>query len=84
MGIVGAYFQTTTFSAGTYLAFPLGTLQSTLVVFNGVGMRTTTLVADNLLLKLVFTVTLYETCVVPISFTVGMTRSGSLTLEVER
>ena len=78
------HFQTTTFSAGTYFALPLGTLQSTLVVFNGVGIRITTLVADNLVLKVVLTVMSYETCDVPISFTVGMTLSGSLTFDVER
>ncbi len=74
----------TTFSAGAYLALPFCTLQSTVVVFRGVGIRKTTLVAESLLLKLVFTVMLYETCVVPISFTVGITRKGSLTLDVER
>ncbi len=78
------HFHTTTFSAGTYLAFPFATLQSTLMAFSGVGIRMTTLVADSLLLKLVFTVTTYDTCVVPISFTVGITRSGSLTLDVAR
>jgi hypothetical protein len=77
-------FQTTTFSAGTYLAFPFATLHSTVVVFNGVGIRITTLVAESLLLKFAFTVTVYETWVVPISVTVGMIRRGSLTLDVER
>jgi hypothetical protein len=78
------YFHTTTFSAGTYLALPFATLQSTLVVFNGVGIRKTTLVADNLFPKLAFTAMLYDTCVVPISFTVGITRKGNLTFDVER
>jgi hypothetical protein len=78
------YFHITTFSAGTYLALPFATLQSTLVVFNGVGIRKTTFVADNLLPKLAFTATLYDTCDVPISFTVGITRKGSLTFDVER
>ena len=78
------YFQVMTFSAGTYFALPLATLQSTLVVLSGVGIRTTTFVADSLLLKLVLTVTTYETCVVPISLTVGMTRNGSLIFDVER
>ena len=73
-----------TLSAGTYFAFPIGTLQSTFVVFKGVGIRTTTFVAESLLLKFVFTVTTYETAVVPISFTVGITRRGSLTFDVER
>jgi hypothetical protein len=49
-------FQTTTFSAGTYLAFPFAALHSTVVVFNGVGIRITTLVAESLLLKFAFTV----------------------------
>lgn len=78
------HFHTTTFSAGTYFALPLGTLQSTVVVLRGVGIRMTTLVAESLLLKLVFTVTAYDTCVVPISLTVGRTRNGSFTFEVER
>lgn len=78
-----AYFHTTTFSAGTYFALPLGTLQSTVVVLRGVGIRRTTLVAESLLLKLVLTVTTYDTCVVPISFTVGIIRSGSFTFEVD-
>lgn len=78
------HFHTTTFSAGTYLAFPVGTLQSTDVVFKGVGMRSTTLVADSLLLKLALTAIMYDTWVVPISVTVGITRSGNLTFEVDR
>lgn len=72
------------FSAGTYLALPLGTLQSTLVVLSGVGIRITTLVAESLLLKSAFTLTIYDTCVVPISLTVGITRSGNLTFLVDR
>lgn len=39
------YFQIITFSAGTYLALPILTLQSTLVVFSGVGIFITTLLA---------------------------------------
>ena len=78
------HFHTTTFSAGTYLALPFATLQSTVVVFNGVGILSTTLVADSLFPKFALTVTAYETCVVPISFTVGMTRNGSLILDVHR
>ena len=79
-----AHFHTTTFSAGTYFAFPFATLQSTFVVFSGVGILITTLVAESLLLKFVFTVTTYCTCVVPISVTEGITFSGSLTLDVAR
>lgn len=82
--IQGAYFHTTTFSAGTYLAFPFATLQSTVVVFKGVGIRNTTFVAESLLLKFAFMVIVYETWVVPISVTVGMIRRGSFTFEVER
>ena len=78
------HFHTTTFSAGTYLAFPVEALHSTDVVFKGVGMRSTTLVADNLLLKFALTATIYVTCVVPISVTVGITRSGNLTFDVDR
>lgn len=78
------YFHTTTFSAGTYLALPVATLESTLVVFSGVGIRITTLVAESLFPKLVFTVTMYDTCDVPISLTVGITLNGSLTLDVDR
>lgn len=78
------YFHTTTFSAGTYFAFPLATLQSTEVVFKGVGIRKTMLVADSLLLKFALMVIIYVTCVVPISVTVAITRSGSFTFDVER
>jgi hypothetical protein len=66
------------------LALPLATLQSTSVVFNGVGIRRMRFVAANLALKLALTVTTYETSLVPISVTVGMTRSGSLTFDVDR
>jgi hypothetical protein len=55
------YFHTTTFSAGTYFAFPFATLQSTVVVFRGVGIRRTTPVAESFVLKLAFTVTAYDT-----------------------
>lgn len=79
-----AYFHTTTFSSGTYFAFPVWTLQSTLVVFRGVGMRRTTLVADSLFPKFVFRTMRYVTCVVPTSLTVGITRRGSFTFEVDR
>lgn len=78
------HFQTTTFSAGTYFAFPVATWQSTFVVFNGVGILNTTFVALSLLLKFVLTVTSYDTLLVPISVTVGMTRRGSLTFDVAR
>jgi hypothetical protein len=54
------------------------------VVFSGVGIRRTTLVADNLLLKLALTVTIYVTWVVPTSVTVGIIRSGNFTFDVER
>jgi hypothetical protein len=47
-------------------------------------MRITTFVAESLLLKFVLIVTTYETWVVPISFTVGITRRGSFTFDVER
>lgn len=40
--------------------------------------------AESLLLKLVFTVTTYDTWLVPISLTVGMTRRGNFTFDVER
>ena len=79
-----SHFHTTTFSSGTYFAFPLVTLFSTVVVFNGVGIRRTTSVADNLLLKFALTETVYDTCVVPISVTLGMIRRGNLTFEVDR
>jgi len=78
------HFHTITFSAGTYFAFPVATLQSADVVFNGVGIRRTMLVAESLLPKLALTVTVYCTCVVPISVTDGIILRGSLTFEVER
>lgn len=53
-------------------------------MFKGVGIRKTTLVAESLGLKLVFTVTSYDTRDVPISVTVGITLRGNLTLDVER
>jgi len=81
---MSTYFHTTTFSAGTYFALPLCTLQSTEVVFSGVGIRRTTLVAESLLLKFVLTITLYVTWLVPISFTMGIILSGNLTFDVER
>lgn len=43
-----------------------------------------TFVAESLLLKLALMVIVYDTWVVPISFTVGMIRRGNLTLDVER
>lgn len=52
-----AYFQMMTFSAGTYFAFPIPTLQSTLVVFSGVGILMTTLFADSFGGKLALTCT---------------------------
>lgn len=79
-----AHFQMTSLSAGTYLALPVATLQSTLVVLSGVGIRRTTFVADSLASKLVFTITMYVTCEVPISLTVGMILNGSFTFDVER
>lgn len=78
------HFHTITFSAGAYFAFPVATLQSADVAFNGVGIRRTMLVAESLLPKLALTVTVYCTCVVPISVTDGMTFKGNLTFEVER
>ena len=72
------------FSAGTYLALPLGTLHSTLVVFSGVGIFTTRPEADSFASKLVLIATTYETPVVPISFTVANTLTGSFTFDVER
>ena len=78
------HFQMTTFSAGTYFALPFCTLQSTFVVFRGVGIRKTTLVADSFGLKFVLTLTMYDTCDVPISVIVGITLIGKLTFEVDR
>ena len=57
----GAHFHTTTFSSGTYFAFPVATLQSTVVVLSGVGIRRTIFVAESLGPKLVLTVTVYDT-----------------------
>ena len=42
------HFHTIMFSAGTYFAFPTPTLLFTLVVFNGVGILNTTLLAFSL------------------------------------
>lgn len=73
-----------TFSEGAYFALPFATLQSTEVVFRGVGMRRTTFVADSLLPKFVLIAMTYVTWVLPTSVTVGMTFSGSLTFVVDR
>ncbi len=78
------YFHTTTFSAGEYLAFPWATLQSTVVVLSGVGIRSTTAVAYSLESKFVLTVIVYCICEEPISLTLVITRSGNLTLLVDR
>ena len=51
------HFQMMTFSAGTYLALPMPTLQSTLVVLSGVGILMTTLLALSLGEKLALTCT---------------------------
>lgn len=72
------------FSAGVYLALPFGTLHSTFVVFNGVGILRTMLEAESFASKLVLIVTVYETAEVPISFTVANTLIGSFTFDVER
>ena len=72
------------FSAGTYLALPLGTLHSTFVVFNGVGIFTTRLEAESFGSKFVLIATMYETPLVPISLTVANTLIGSFTFDVER
>ena len=55
------YFQMITFSAGEYFALPDAVLHVAMVVFNGVGIRSTILVALSLGLKPVFTVMLYWT-----------------------
>jgi hypothetical protein len=73
-----------TFSEGAYFAFPDAVLHWAIVAFSGVGMRRTILVALSLGLNPVFTVMLYWTCDVPISVTVGCTRKGKCTSEVER
>jgi hypothetical protein len=72
------------FSPGTYLALPFGALHSTLVVFNGVGILTTRLEAESFASKMVLIVMIYETPVVPTSFTVANTLMGSFTFDVER
>lgn len=73
-----------TFSAGSYLALPLGTLQSTVVAFKGVGIRNETSVALSFVSNTAFTVIAYETLDVPFSTTVGKTLIGRLTDVVER
>jgi hypothetical protein len=73
-----------TFSAGSYFAFPLGTLHSTVVVFRGVGIRRETSVALSFESKTALTVIVYETLAVPFSTTVGRTLMGKFMDEVER
>jgi len=72
------------FSAGTYFAFPVAVFRSTEVVFKGVGIRSVTVVALSLELKLALMVTTYETSLVPFSVMVGRTRRGKLIFAVER
>lgn len=48
------HFQTIKLSDGTYFAFPTPTLASAFVVFNGVGILTTMLLALSLASKLAF------------------------------
>ena len=81
---VPTHFHTMRFSAGTYLALPSWTLQSTLVVLRGVGILRTTLLALSFGLKLALIWIVYSTRDLPISSTIGWTRKGSWTLLVDR
>ena len=82
--IVSTHFQMITFSAGSYFAFPIRALLSTTVVLRGVGIRRVTSVALSLESNTAFTVTVYDTLDEPFSTTVGKTRIGKLTDDVER
>ena len=67
-----------------YLALPTWTLQSTLVVLSGVGMRRTMLLALSLGEKLALSCIVYSTLLLPTSSTIGWTLNGKLTFDVER
>lgn len=72
------------FSAGTYLAFPICTLQLTDVVFSGVGIRSTTSFALSFGSKLAFRCIAYSTRDLEGSTTCVCSLNGRLMLVVER
>lgn len=73
-----------TFSSGTYFPFPVAAFTSTEAVLSGVGILRTISVALNFELKFVRTLTVYSTLDLPCSTMIGWTRSGRLTLVVDR
>ena len=78
------YFQTIIFSAGTYLAFPMGTFTCAPVVFSGVGIRKTTLLALSLPSKLALRCIVYSTRDLDGSVTCVWSLNGKLILDVDR
>ena len=78
------YFQTIIFSAGTYLAFPIGTLTCAPVVFSGVGIRRTTLLAFSFPSKLARRCIVYSTLDLVGSVTCVCSLKGKLMLDVDR
>lgn len=79
-----AHFQMITFSAGTYFAFPTPTFVATFVVFNGVGIRSTTLLALSFGSKAARRWIVYSTRDFVGSVTCVCRRKGRLMLVVER
>jgi hypothetical protein len=72
------------FSAGTYLAFPIGTFTCAPVVLRGVGIRSTTLLAFSLPSKFARRCIVYSTRDLVGSVTCVCSLNGRLILDVDR
>lgn len=78
------YFHTIIFSAGTYLAFPMGTLTCAPVVLRGVGILRTTLLAFSFPSKFARKCIVYSTRDFVGSVTCVCSLKGRLMLDVDR
>lgn len=81
---ISTHFQMMKFSAGLYFAFPTPTFASAFVVFNGVGILSTTLLAFNFGSKLARRWIVYSTRDFVGSVTCVCNRKGRLMFDVER
>ena len=81
---VGTYFHTIMFSAGTYLALPIGTFTCAPVVLRGVGILRTTLFAFNFPSKFARRCIVYSTRDLVGSVTCVCSLNGRLMLDVDR
>jgi hypothetical protein len=81
---VGTYFHTIIFSAGTYLAFPIGTFTCAPVVLRGVGILRTTLFAFSFPSKFARRCIVYSTRDLVGSVTCVCSLNGKLILDVDR